>query len=480
MPNRFPRFTAVLLLLFSALPGIGQTTPRAQSTPPAPSYSARRPRLVVVISIDQFRYEYLKRFAPWFSAGGFNRFLKQGADFDHAFYRHAITFTGPGHAAIGTGRNPAETGIVGNTWLERNAPFDQRAWDWFFEDTGGYKAASHPVAAAGMPAWYAHGGTPRYCVDDPRTRVSEGRTDGMSPVALDGDSLGDRLKQKYPDAHVVATALKDRAAILMAGRRADAAYWFDHKLPGFVSSGYYRYDRSLLDFNSRVKSYFPESGLWKLSGIIPTADMQRITFDPPAAWLLKNPLYGGTFDHPVKSGRAFAYSPFANDMLLDFTSAAIEHHHLGEDSSPDLLFIGISTPDYIGHYYGPDSMEVADDAVRLDRSLERFLNALVAKIGDGLLVAITADHGVQSRPEIARLRDPKIDAGRTDLRNAIGTAHFISELPPLRIELERLVAKKLEIPFNADAPLSQALLFFFEEPSLYLNWDRISELTGGV
>jgi hypothetical protein len=444
----------------------------------APSRAAEQPRVIVVISIDQFRYDYLVRFAPWFSERGFNRFLKHGASFDETFYRHAITFTGPGHASIGTGRVPAESGIVGNTWIDRSAPSDEESWDWFFDDTGGYTTPQPVPHVAGMKPWYSAGnnGVPRYCVYDDRTVVSAGTTAGMSPASLGEDSLGDRLKQRFPNAKVVAAALKDRAAILMAGRRADAVYWFDYRLPGFVSSSYYRYDPKLFEFNAKVPGYIPASKLWQLSGYIPPADLKRVTFDPPEAWPLKNPRYQPTFDHPVTDARSLTYSPYGNDLLLDFSLQLADRAALGTDDEPDLLFVGLSTPDYLGHYYGPDSMEVADDAVRLDRSLARFLDALEEKYGKRLLVAITADHGVQSTPEIARLRDPKIDAGRIDLRNPKKDAQFLTELPPLRVDLERRLAQKLDLPFDPNAPLTNALVFFFEEPSLYLNWSRIAEL----
>src|SRR5207253_10891052 len=144
--------------------------------------------------------------------------------------------------------------------------------------------------------------------------------------------------------------------------------------------------------------------------------------------------------------------------------------------APDLLFVGISPPDYIGHSYGPDSMEVAEDAVMLDRSLQRFVDGLDAKFHDRLLVAITADHGVQSMPEIAKMKDPSIDSGRLDFRNPRREAHLISELPPARIAIERALAAKLQVPFTADTPMSRALVAFFEEPSLYLNWDRVRAL----
>lgn len=466
-PRRFAAALALALAIAAPL--------LAADAAPA---AAQPPRLIVVISIDQFRYDYLVRFAPWFSEGGFNRFLNHGASFDETFYRHATTFTAPGHASIGTGRVPAESGIVGNTWIERSAPADEESWDWFFDDTGGYTTPQPVPHVAGRKPWYSAGnnGVPRYCVYDDRAVVSAGTTSGMSPASLSEDSLGDRLKQRFPEAKVVAVALKDRAAILMGGRRADAAYWFDYRLPGFISSSWYRYDPKLFDFNAKVLGYIPESKQWQLSGLIPQADLQRVTFDPPAAWPLKNARYGATFPHPVNDARSMTYSPYGNDLLLDFAQRVADGSALGADDIPDLLFVGLSSPDYLGHYYGPDSMEVADDAVRLDRSLAKFLDALEARYGKRLLVALTADHGVQSTPEIARLRDPKLDAGRIDLRNPKKDAQFVSELPPLRVDIERRLAQKLELPFDLNAPLPNALVFFFEEPSLYLNWSRIAEL----
>ena len=436
--------------------------------------AATRPDLIVVVSIDQFRYDYLDRFGPWFSERGFNRFLKNGANFSNAYYRHANTFTGPGHASIGTGRTPGETGIVGNTWFERTSR-DEKSWQNFFEDSGGY-AAPNPPQVQG-PAWYETiTGAPRYCVEDPRVVVSAGTTGGMSPVALAEDALGDRLRETFPQSRVMSVAIKDRAAILMGGRKADAVYWFDPDLPGFISSNYYRYDPALFAFNQTATRYLPSSGQWTLSGTIAAEAMKRVTFDPPDAWPFKNSRYGTHFDHPVASMRALTYTPFANDMLLDFAARIVDVEGLGTRGTPDLLFVGISSPDYLGHYYGPDSMEVAEDAVLLDRSLQRFVDGLDAKFHDRLLVAITADHGVQSTPEIARLKDPTIDAGRLDFRNPRKEAHLISELPPQRIEIERALANRLQAPFAVDAPLSQALVAFFEEPSLYLNWDRVAVL----
>src|SRR5438067_2632943 len=144
--------------------------------------AAQHPDLIVVVSVDQFRYEYLTRFEPYLSDGGFNRGIKHGTNFTRALYPYAVTYTGPGHAAIGTGQVPARSGIVANTWLDR-------------------------ITA-----------TPVYCVEDKRA------IGGFSPLKLDSDSLGDRLREKVAASKVIGVALKDRAAILMAGRKATAAY----------------------------------------------------------------------------------------------------------------------------------------------------------------------------------------------------------------------------------------------------------------
>ncbi|HSP15692.1 MAG TPA: alkaline phosphatase family protein [Thermoanaerobaculia bacterium] len=452
----------------------------AQTLSAQPGASAPQPdspSLVVVISVDQLRWDYLERFSPWFSAGGFNRFLKSGAAFPNTHYIHAVTFTGPGHATIGSGKNPSEHGIIANLWLDRSTSMDANRWKWYLDDVTGYEPPAKPQPDPQRPMWFqAAQGSPQYCVYDDTVKPSEGKTTGMSPRQLIGEGLGDRVKAKYPGARVIGIALKDRAAILMAGRNADAVYWFDQKLPGFISSSYYHYDPKLFAFNSGVPGYIPGSHAWNPSPFIPPDDLKRVTFDPPEAWPLKNNRYGGTFPHPINDFRALSYSPFGSDVALDFALWTIAGESLGTHPTPDVLFVSLSSTDYFGHYYGPDSMEVADGVVRLDRSLERFFDVLDRRFGDRVLVALTADHGVQPTPEILKLRDPKADAGRIDLRNPSQKGQRLSDLPPQRLEIEKQLAKTLHVPFSADAPYSHALVFFFEEPALYLNQERVREL----
>jgi predicted AlkP superfamily pyrophosphatase or phosphodiesterase len=443
----------------------------------ASAVDAPKPRLVVIISVDQLRFDYPNRFAPWLTEGGFKRFAREGAVFSNARYRYSATFTGPGHAAIGTGLLPAENGIVGNSWFERDAPLDEAQWQWYFNDVTPYVApdlATRKIAP--QEPWWKLGGTPRYCAYDQRVQVTAGKSSGMSPANLSGDALGDRIKERDSRSRVMSLALKDRAAILMGGRRADAAYWFDRDLPGFISSTYYRFNPEVFSFNAQVRGYMPASEEWRPSPYIPEDELHRVTFDPPEAWPLKNTTYGGTFPHPVKSIKALIYSPFAHDLVFDFAQHIIATEHLGAGDATDLLFVGVTPTDYVGHYYGPDSMEVADNFARLDRSLAHFLDALERRFGDRVLVALTADHGVQPNPEIVKLREPNADAGRMDLRTPDPNATRIGDLPPTRIELERNLARRLGVAFAEDAPLAHALVFFFEEPGLWLNWKRVSEL----
>jgi hypothetical protein len=420
------------------------TTERAESPPAVTGIrrpGANRPPVVVVLSVDQFRYDYLQRFAPWFTSRGFERFAREGATFTNARQRHSVTSTGPGHAAIGAGTLPSENGIVANRWLERDAPFDRERWQAYFDEVASYRPGRTAGDAHDGPGWWTGGGSPRLAAS-------------QDPSAMLGDSLSSRV-----DGHVVSVALTDRAAILMGGPGADAVYWFDGRAGRFVSSPHYRASEGVLAFNELVPGYMPAGRQWNAAH----DEARTATFDPPAAWPLKNTVYGGTFPHPIPTLRALQYTPFAHEMVLDLAL------HILTVEQPDLLFVGISSTDYLGHLYGPDSLEVADSAIRLDASLAAFLDAVERRYGGDVVVALTSDHGIQSIHEIARLRDGHADAGRIDLRNPDPSARRIRDLPPPRIEIERRLARKLGRPFSVDAPLQTAFVLFFEEPMLYLH-----------
>jgi predicted AlkP superfamily pyrophosphatase or phosphodiesterase len=368
------------------------------------TFAAERPDLVVVVSIDQFPYYYIPRFAPYFGDDGFNRFLKRGANFTAARYPYAITETGPGHAAIGTGAPPSRTGIVSNNWYDR----------------------------------FAHATV--YCAADPRV------TPPFSPVNLGADALGDRVQEKYRGAKVIGVALKDRAAILMAGRKGTEAYWFDPKIPGFTTSTYYTAaNRTMIgEYNATVPEYVKAHTVWEQTTFIPALDLQRLTHDTEALRKYKsNPNeLGVEFPHPIKSVSALTSTPYGNGLVISMAEKIIE------TEKPLLLYVGLSSSDYVGHAYGPDSFEAADSVVRTDRDVAAFIAYLDRHLGDRYTIALTSDHGVQSIPEVAKA------LGRDAGRFAMGDAKS-----PERMQID-----------------PKGLIHTFAEPGLYLNWDRIRAL----
>jgi predicted AlkP superfamily pyrophosphatase or phosphodiesterase len=446
----------------------------AQAAPP--------PKLVVVIVIDQMRYDYVEKFEPWYVDGGFRRFLRGGATFTNARYPYGVMYTAAGHATIGAGRVPAETGIVGNMWLERNGkPFDLAMWDWYYDDSPPYRLPGSAPAPKTVPAdaWIraTTTGNPRYAAYDGDVRVTAGRSSGMSPsMILTSDGLGDAAKKANPQSRVIGLALKDRTGILLAGRSADVSYWFDSSVPGFLSSSWYHPDPAAFEFNRAVEGYFPASKAWTISGLIPPADLERVTFDPPEAWPLKLERYNTTFPHKAISYSGLFATPIGNDMLADFAKHVIITSNLGGGSAPDLLFMSFSPSDYVGHYYGPDSREVAENMVRLDRTLASFFDMLDRRLGRDYTVVVSSDHGIQRNPLVAKLVDPQADTGRVELSNAAADAKTVAELPVARLELERRIAKRLGLPFSTNTPIEHSLVFFFEEPGFYLNWKRIAAL----
>lgn len=402
-----------------------------------PSLAADHPDLVVVISIDQFRYDYTTRFEPYFSPDGFRRFLDRGATFTRAKYSYSTTYTGPGHSAIGTGRVPAETGIIANTWFDR------------------LKRA------------------PEYCVADERAG-------GFSPVNLQSDSLGDRLQEHDAGARVFGVAIKDRAAILMAGRKGTAAYWFDPNTSGFTSSTYYHSNATLIsEYNKTIPDYLRQHPVWEQSTFIPAADLLKLTHDPERVWKFKTRRegLGVSFPHPIRAIDALTYTPFGNGLVIGFVERLIDAEKIGAGGTPDLLFVGLSSPDYLGHNFGPDSLEVADSVVRTDRDVADFLHWLDARFALRYVAVVTSDHGVQSIPEVAR--DMGRDAGRVSMRNPganIRTLAELAEIAPARVDLEKKAGALLGRHLTGKNEVSDGLILFFEEPAIYFNWTRIAEL----
>jgi predicted AlkP superfamily pyrophosphatase or phosphodiesterase len=350
------------------------------------------PRLVVVIVVDQMRYDYLERFKNVFGSGGFRRLMEEGALFTNANYNYVPTYTAPGHAAIFTGTTPAQNGIVGNNWYDR--------------DAGQEKVMVADESAKIVTSF----GTQSY------TKTPK----PASPRVLVGTTIGDQLRLSTGfRSKVVALSLKDRAAVLPGGKAANGAYWFDVFSGTLVSSNYYFNDLPdwVNRFNAERRPDKSFGRVWDRA-----LDAKAYALSQPVTTVVKGSPLGRYFPFKItgdsdKPGedfyKAFQYTPFASEYLADFAKAAIEGESLGSGGSPDLLAISFSTPDLVGHAYGPDSDEVEDIYIRLDHVIADLLDYLDRKVGlSRTLMALTADHGVSPVPEFLSLY--KIEAHTVD------------------------------------------------------------------
>lgn len=338
-----------------------------------------RPRLVVLLVIDQFRCDLLTRFETHYGAGGFRRLLDQGAFFANAYYSFGATATAAGHATLGSGRLPRDHGVVSNEWFP------------------------------------PEGGDKRVAVADPQTRLvgipgaSDGR--GRSPRVFQGHALGDQLRLSDARSRAYGIALKDRAAILPVGPSADGAFWYDSRSGAIVSSSYYGSELppELRQFNDeRWVNRFAGSAWEPLLPPEAYAGTHAVGED----WVPIFAAYGHRFPHPLPGPReqpaAGYYSlveatPFGNDIVLEAAQRLIRGQKLGQGPAVDLISIGFSSNDIVGHYFGPESPEVLDITVRSDRQLADLLGFLDQTVGVGAyLLALTADHGVTSSPHLTR------------------------------------------------------------------------------
>src|SRR5829696_7625489 len=369
------RSPLALVLIASLLVSVSFAQRRTQPT------VQKRPRLVLLIAVDQFRYDYFERFGDLFAANGLRRLLRDGASWTQSNYDHMPTYTAPGHGTMMTGAYPAESGIIGNEWLDR--------------------ATGKRITSVSDESVKLLGGNP----NEP----------AASPSRLMASTVGDELRLATNDrAKVIGISVKDRSAILPAGRHANAAYWFSISSGTMVSSTYYfnQLPPWVTTFNNAkpADKYFGA----KWERVLPESEyLKRAGPDNPSWENVTNAWTQDTnsFPHAVNGGLtapgrnfylALDYSPFTNDMLVSFAQEAIVNEKLGEDDDTDVLTVSFSANDYVGHRFGPYSQEVMDVTVRTDRNIATLLDFVDARVGlANTLVAFTADHGVSPIPEHA-------------------------------------------------------------------------------
>ncbi|HYC40146.1 MAG TPA: alkaline phosphatase PafA [Chitinophagaceae bacterium] len=339
-----------------------------------------RPKLVVGIMVDQMRWDFLYRYYDRFSPqGGFKRMLGEGFSCEQAMIDYTPTVTGVGHTCVYTGTVPSISGITGNAW-----------WD---------RKAMRSV----------------YCVEDQAvSTVGSSSTNGrMSPRNLVVTTIGDELRLATNfRSKVIGIGMKDRGSILPAGHNG-TAYWYDNTTGNWITSTYYMaaLPKWVADFNAQKwPNKFYREG-WKL--VYPIDSYRQSSADVKA---FEEKKFGQSFPYDLsrfenRDYAAIATTPHGNSLTTQFARAAILGEKLGADEFTDLLALSYSPPDHIGHAFGPNSVEVEDTYIRLDRELGELFNFLDARVGRGhYSVFLSADHGVAEIPEF--LQENKIPAGR--------------------------------------------------------------------
>ena len=365
--SRFWLLGATLALL-----GLPQdiTTAQAASRP-----LAARPRLVVFLTVDQLRPDYLDRWARQLT-GGLGRLSQRGAFFPNAFQDHAITETAPGHASTMSGRFPRSTGILRN--------------------------------AAG--------------VEDSQAPLLTSRDPGASPYRFRGSVLIDWMRSRDPRSRALSISRKDRGAILPLGRAKQSVFWYATSAGEFTTSRYYgdTLPTWIRRLNARRVPQSFAGRSWTL--LLPERAYEELDSVPQ-----ENAGREFLFPHVLSSDPARAASelpstPFMDRLTLDAALEGVQALELGRGPQTDLLAISLSATDYVGHRYGPDSREQHDNVLHLDRALGTFIDSLFRLRDSSTIVfALTADHGATPFPELTAQRAGRAPPPRYDISTAMRT-----------------------------------------------------------
>ncbi|MBT1705027.1 alkaline phosphatase PafA [Chryseosolibacter indicus] len=384
---------------------------------------SKKPKLVIGIVVDQMRQEYLYRFSNKFGNNGFKRLMRDGFYLKNAHYNYAPTVTGPGHASVFTGSTPAIHGIISNDWYDKNQKKEVN------------------------------------CVNDPNQKAvgnPEGRG-GVSPARLLSSTITDELKLfTQKKAKVIGISLKDRGAVLPAGHMANGAYWYDSKTGKFISSTYYM--TSLPAWVEKFNQLnLPDKYLsQELNTLLP---INQYVESGPDDTPYENKIGGKerpTYPYNLKELRKkngdydlLAMTPFADDYLTEMAKAAIAGEELGADEWTDFLTLSYSSTDIIGHAMGPNSVEVQDVYLRLDKNIEDLLNTLDQKVGkDNYILFLTADHAVADVAQY--LKDNRVPAGYFNQANVKATLNeYLQRYFPGRDIIEAIDGE--QVFFNQEA-----------------------------
>ena len=381
-----------------------------------------RPKLVVGIVVDQMRWDYLYRFYDRFGTGGFKRMLTQGFSCENTLIPYTPTYTAAGHSSVYTGSVPAINGILGNNWYRR----DMKRNIYCTEDTS--------VVCVGSTS-------------------SAGK---MSPRNLNTTTITDELRLATNfRSKSIGVALKDRGSILPAGH-AGEAYWFDNATGGWITSTYYK--NELPDWVKAINDKkLPDKYLAQNWNTLYPINTYKQSTDDVKEYEGSISGEDNSFPHltstiSVNKYEAFRQTPGGNTYTLDMAKAAVEGEKLGARGVTDFLAISFSSTDYIGHAFGPNSIEVEDTYLRLDRDLASFFSYLDTKIGKNqYLVFLTADHAVAHVPGF--MKENNLPGGLFD-----------------DAEIRKLLNENAEKKFGVKNSIEQVINY-----QIYINYSALNE-----
>ncbi len=345
-----------LFILFTS------STISAQQTP-----VPEKPKIIVGIVVDQMRYDFLYRYYEKYGDNGFKRLITQGFNCKNIQYNYVPTYTGPGHAAIYSGSVPAINGIISNKWFNK----ENNSIVYLTKD------------------------------DNYKTVGAKNANGAVSPQQLITTTFTDQLRLSNNfQSKVIGISLKDRSAILPTGHTGNAAYWLDGITGNWITSSFYMntLPKWVNDINDEQQSKKYLSQNWNT--LIPIEQYTESTKDSveyesslPSDTKITFPHH--LSDSTVVKYDLVKYTPFGNTLLKDFAISTIKNESLGKRSSTDFLSISFSATDYVGHLFGPNSIETEDTYIRLDKDLADFFSFMDSWIGkNNYLIFLTADHGV--------------------------------------------------------------------------------------
>lgn len=390
--------------------------------------AAEKPKLVLMLTIDQLRGDQPAAYYDRFTEGGFKYLMDKGVHYTNAHFKHSTTFTAVGHATLATGGNALQHGLAGNDWENSKT------------------------------------GEQIYCVEDPKHALIGKKWEdnkGTSPLNLTASTIGDELYLGSGQrSRVFSVSIKDRGAILPGGHLGKA-FWYSSGSGKFVTSTYYyeNYPQWVSDFNSEKKGAAYQTQTWDL---LQDKSQYKFAYQDDRKHEKGYKHLKNTFPHKLGNEKekdfykALRFTPMGDELTLDFAKTLVQKEQLGRGEAPDMLAVSLSATDYIGHAWGPNSLEAEDNMLRLDKSLAEFFSFIDKTVGlKNTLVFLSSDHGTDEIPEY-----------RQEL---VGDHHAGRHYPDKFIER---VNEGLQLRFGT----AEKLVNSFWNPSVYLNLPVVKKL----